>query len=201
MVRYGRAIRVDNRVMALWPVPYYVCLLGKGVKSWKKRWFVLKPNGFLYYYTGPDCKTEKGRVDIVNATRVAMYNEVSTAEKLSSSSQSTRTFAVATLDRTYTCVCDSTEECRWVRRRVTSIHCFMYYINCVLSKSYNVILALDYWNRKLIVQGTHIYIYMYRAVTKLLLYIWWTITWQSITTANVQLIFCYQNSCHSSWFL
>ena len=94
----------------------HVCVIlrslsGKGYKSWKKRWFVLKPNGFLYYYTGPDCKTEKGCVDIINSTRIAMYDDVSTAEKLPSPTQSVRAFGIITSDRTFTCVCDSTEEC------------------------------------------------------------------------------------------
>ena len=92
--------------------------LGKSVKTWNRRWFVLKPNGFLYYYTGPDLKTEKGRIDMINSSKVAMYNEVSTAEKLSSADQSIRTFCIVTTDRTYTCVCPTSEECRFVMQHV-----------------------------------------------------------------------------------
>lgn len=85
---------------------------GKSVKSWKKRWFVLKPNGFLYYYTEPNCRTEKGSIDIVNSEEIGRYSSISTAEKLTNPSQIDRTFAVALSDRTYTCVCDSEEETR-----------------------------------------------------------------------------------------
>ena len=94
----------------------YICKInipfpGQSVRSWKKRWFVLKSNGFLYYYTDPQCKTEKGRIDLINSSRVDICLEVSTAEKVTPD-QSGRCFAIVASERTYTCVCDSTEECR-----------------------------------------------------------------------------------------
>ena len=72
---------------------------------------MLKPNGFLYYYTDPGCKTEKGHVDIINAHKIAMWREVSTADKLTDPEQQLTTFAVVVNDRTFTCVCDTELEC------------------------------------------------------------------------------------------
>ena len=89
---------------------------GKSYKSWKKRWFVLSPNGFLYYYTDPGCKTQKGSIDVINSSKVSMWSEVSTVEKLSDPDQQSRTFAIVLSDRTFTCVCDTEVECRCVER-------------------------------------------------------------------------------------
>ena len=86
-------------------------IAGKGVKSWKRRWFVLKPNGYLYYFESQSSHTEKGKVDIVDATKVAPWSEVSTAEKKLPSGYSTaNTFAIVSGDRTYTCICENDGE-------------------------------------------------------------------------------------------
>ena len=80
------------------------------MKSWKKRWFVLKPNGYLYYYEGPG-KTEKGKVDVIDAAKVAPWQEVGTAEKkIPSNLSGSNAFAIVTGDRTYTCCCEQEGE-------------------------------------------------------------------------------------------
>ena len=84
---------------------------GKTVKSWKKRWFVLKANGFLYYYTDPSCKNEKGHIDIINCSKLSWWS-VAEGEKLSDPDMESRTFLIACSERTYTCVCDTDVECR-----------------------------------------------------------------------------------------
>jgi len=82
------------------------------VRSWKKRWFVLKPNGYLYYYEGPD-KGEKGKIDVVDASSIAPWQEVGTAEKkLPSGLSGENAFAIVCSERTYTCVCEEGNECR-----------------------------------------------------------------------------------------
>ena len=49
-----------------------------------------------------------------------MYTQVSTAEKLPSPDQSLRSFGIIATDRTYTCICDSEEECRSVTKQCES---------------------------------------------------------------------------------
>jgi len=82
------------------------------VKTWKRRWFVLKPNGYLYYYDTKACKQEKGKIDIVDASKVAVWKEVSGVEKkLPSGYSCDYTFGIMVKDRTYTCVCEKEEDC------------------------------------------------------------------------------------------
>lgn len=82
--------------------------LGKSVKSWKRRWFILKPNGYLYYYENPNSKVDKGKIDVIDADRVAPWQQVSTAErKLPSGFSGSNAFAIVTRERTYTCVCEN----------------------------------------------------------------------------------------------
>ena len=86
-------------------------LPGKTVKSWKRRWFVLKPNGYLYYYEDQNRKSEKGKIDVVDASRIAPWSEVSTVEKIPSGFLTSNTFAIVTDHRTFTCVCERDGEC------------------------------------------------------------------------------------------
>lgn len=85
-------------------------LPGNKVKSWRRRWFVLKANGYLYYYEEPNCKSEKGKIDIVETERIASWREVSTVDKIPTSFSVDNAFAIVTRERTYTCVCDNSEE-------------------------------------------------------------------------------------------
>jgi hypothetical protein len=93
----------------------YMTKCGNKVKSWKKRWFVLKSNGFLYYFTDPKCKTEKGRIDVVNLKKIGLYSPDG-GVKLPDPNQCHRTFVLVASDRPYTCICDSDMECKeWMR--------------------------------------------------------------------------------------
>lgn len=80
---------------------------GKSVKSWKRRWFVLKANGYLYYYENKASTHEKGKIDIVDAQKIATWFDISTAErKLPNGLSPDRALAIVCRDRTYTCVCE-----------------------------------------------------------------------------------------------
>ncbi len=86
---------------------------GKSVKSWKRRWFVLKANGYLYYYEDKSAtsKQEKGKIDTVDATKVGEWKEISSVNrKLPSGFNSSNAFAIVTGDRTFTCVCENDGE-------------------------------------------------------------------------------------------
>lgn len=82
------------------------------MKTWKRRWFVLKPNGYLYYYESQGSKQEKGKIDIVDASKIAVWKEVSGVErKLPSGSSCDNTFGIVVNDRTFTCVCEKEGDC------------------------------------------------------------------------------------------
>lgn len=89
----------------------FYLVTGGNVKSWKRRYFVLKHNGFLYYYPDSQCKAEKGRVDIVNMERVCTY-EAGIGDKLPDPSSMDRSLVIVTQERNYTLVCDTDHECR-----------------------------------------------------------------------------------------
>lgn len=81
---------------------------GKSIKSWKRRWFVLKSNGYLYYYENKASSTEKGKIDVMAATRVGECGEISSANrKVPSGFMSSNAFAIVVKDRTFTCVCEN----------------------------------------------------------------------------------------------
>lgn len=82
--------------------------IGNTVKSWKRRWFVLKTNGYLYYYEDKSSKLEKGKVDVVDANKVGEWKEISSVHrKLPSGFSSSNAFGIVTGERTYTCICES----------------------------------------------------------------------------------------------
>ena len=86
---------------------------GKSVKSWKRRWFVLKQNGYLYYYTDSSAKNEKGKTDIIDAADVKPYSDkVKGAEKPPAALSTDNAFVIVTKERVFTCVCEMPGECK-----------------------------------------------------------------------------------------
>ena len=88
------------------------------MKTWNKRWFVLKPNGVLSYYEDTRCKAQKGTINIMDC-KVCLHSEatraiLTKADKLEHDDDVNRAFLVVDFDRIYTCVCDSKEELRYV---------------------------------------------------------------------------------------
>ena len=81
------------------------------MKSWKRRWFVLKPNGYLYYYETPSMKVEKGKIDVIDSKMIAAWSQVATADKVPSTFSTSSAFAIVTMERTYTCICEKEEDC------------------------------------------------------------------------------------------
>ena len=72
---------------------------------------MLKSNGYLYYYEDKSSKTEKGKVDVVDASRIGEWKEISTVnKKLPTGFSSSNAFAIVVADRTYTCVCEADGE-------------------------------------------------------------------------------------------
>lgn len=83
------------------------CPAGKSVKSWKRRWFILKQNGYLYYYTDSSAKIEKGKIDVVEAANVAPYTEKTKgADPPPATLSGANAFVIVTKERVFTCVCE-----------------------------------------------------------------------------------------------
>ena len=77
------------------------------MKSWKRRWFVLKQNGYLYYYTDASANTEKGKIDVVEAKSVVPWSKsVKGAESPPSNMSASNAFCIVASDRVFTCVCE-----------------------------------------------------------------------------------------------
>ena len=76
------------------------------MKSWKRRWFVLKTNGYLYYYEHSNCKVEKGKIDIVASEKIIPYKDCPHKEKIPPNLSEDSSFSIVTHDRTYTCCCE-----------------------------------------------------------------------------------------------
>ena len=79
-------------------MPFFVLLGGK-VKNWKKRWVILKSNGFLSYYEKKG-GNEKGSIDVINSGGYA--SSIESSEALPSGTDATAAFSIVTKDRTYT---------------------------------------------------------------------------------------------------
>ena len=81
------------------------------MKNWKRRWFVLKSNGYLYYYEDKNSTTEKGKIDVVDASRVGEWKEIASVnKKLPSGFSSSNAFGIVVKERTFTCVCENDGE-------------------------------------------------------------------------------------------
>ena len=69
---------------------------------------MLKSNGYLYYYEDKSSATEKGKIDVVDASKVGEWKEISTVNrKLPSGFSSSNAFGIVVADRTFTCVCEN----------------------------------------------------------------------------------------------
>lgn len=81
------------------------------MKSWKRRWFVLKRNGYLYYYTDSSGKVEKGKIDVVDAASVSPYSDKTKgAEHPPATLSTANAFLIVTKERVFTCVCETPDE-------------------------------------------------------------------------------------------
>ena len=98
-------IHCTQRYQRIFPIA------GKSVKSWKRRWFVLKQNGYLYYYTDASARVEKGKIDVVDAANVAPYTaKTKGADPPPATLSTSNAFVIITKDRVFTCVCETGEE-------------------------------------------------------------------------------------------
>ena len=72
---------------------------------------MLKSNGYLYYYEDQSLKSEKGKIDVVDASKVGEWKEISSVNrKLPAGFDSSNAFGIVTGDRTFTCVCENDGE-------------------------------------------------------------------------------------------
>ena len=81
------------------------------MKSWKKRWIILRSNGFLSYYEKKG-GNEKGSIDVINSGRLGYANSIDSADQLPSGTSADTAFAIVTKERTYTFCADSAAECK-----------------------------------------------------------------------------------------
>ena len=81
------------------------------MKNWKKRWVVLRSNGFLSYHEKKG-GAEKGSIDIINSDRLGYICSIDSADHLPSGINSETAFAIVTKERTYTLYADSAMECK-----------------------------------------------------------------------------------------
>ena len=89
----------------------FFVLLGGKVKNWKKRWVILRSNGFLSYYEKKG-GNEKGSIDVINSGRIGYASSIESSEALPSGTDATAAFSIVTKDRTYTFCSDSAAECK-----------------------------------------------------------------------------------------
>ena len=81
------------------------------MKSWKKRWIILRSNGFLSYYEKKG-GAEKGSIDVINSGRLGYAGSIDSADQLPSGTDANTAFAIVTKERTYTFCADSAAECK-----------------------------------------------------------------------------------------
>ena len=72
---------------------------------------MLKTTGSRYYYEDKSSTAEKGKVDVVDASKVGEWKEISSVNrKLPSGFTSSNAFGIVARERTYTCVCENEGE-------------------------------------------------------------------------------------------
>jgi len=81
------------------------------VKNWKKRWIILRTNGFLSYYEKKG-GAEKGSVDVINSMCVGCASAIKSSDPLPPGANTGTAFAIATKERTYTFYADNAAECK-----------------------------------------------------------------------------------------
>ena len=80
--------------------------VGGKVKSWKKRWVILRTNGFLIYYE------KKGSIDLINSGHIGLAKDIDSSEHLPSGVDDAKAFCIVTKERTYTLYTESPAECK-----------------------------------------------------------------------------------------
>lgn len=81
------------------------------MKSWKKRWVILRTNGFMIYYEKKG-GTEKGSVDLINSGRVGLAKDIESSENLPSGVDTAKAFSIVTKERTFTLYAETSAECK-----------------------------------------------------------------------------------------
>ena len=85
--------------------------LGGKVKNWKKRWVILRSNGFLSYYEKKG-GNEKGSIDVINSGRVGYASSIESSEVLPSGTDAAAAFSIVTKERTFTFCSECPAECK-----------------------------------------------------------------------------------------
>ena len=81
------------------------------MKSWKKRWVILRTNGFLIYYEKKG-GAEKGSIDLINSGHIGLAKDIDSSEHLPSGVDDAKAFCIVTKERTYTLYTESPAECK-----------------------------------------------------------------------------------------
>ena len=108
MVATGTYVLTDE---LLYLYVYYFCTVGGKVKNWKKRWVILRTNGFLSYYEKKG-GAEKGSIDVINSGRIGCASAIESADTLPAGVDAGTSFAIVTKERTYTFYADMAAECK-----------------------------------------------------------------------------------------
>ena len=81
------------------------------MKNWKKRWVILRSNGFLSYYEKKG-GNEKGSIDVINSGHIGYASSIESSQALPSGTDATAAFSIVTKHRTYTFCSESAAECK-----------------------------------------------------------------------------------------